>query len=171
MHTTDRPAFIRLAEALFAAFEHVIGFEGEDDLPTPKQLYFIHRRLRNAARAAELEAKRTLQPGAFAPGEQPREPDRFDIHANKVLFAVLCLLTCQHGSAATEESLAEMIHVKHNFAQKYREQCVTDPDASLEMRDHLKRELAKRFVPREQSEGPGRGPLVPETGETWERAL
>lgn len=174
MLTADRPAFVKLAEALFAAFDkppsdarieaywrglqamhllafeavvnHVVGPDGEEELPIPRQLYSINRRLVAARRAAELEGRKA----ALKPGEPPPpEPDRFECYANRVLVAVLCSLTAQHGNIATDASLAEMIHVKHNYADKYREMCVDEPDACVEMRDALIAALTRRFVPRE----------------------
>lgn len=174
MQPADRQDFTKLAEALFAAFDkapsdarllaywlglqrmhlpafeavvaHVVGAEGEEELPTPKQCYAIHHRLRNAARAAELAGRKP----ALKPGEAPpKEPDVFERYANRALVAVLCSLTAQRGSAATEESLAKMVHVKHHFADGYREMCLTEPDACEDMRDALVAALTREFVPRE----------------------
>lgn len=175
MQPSDRADFVKLAEALFAAFDkpavearlqaywlglqsmhllafdavvrHVIGPDGEDELPTPKQLYAINRRLQADKRAAELAGRKPqLRPGE----EPPAEPDRFEAYANRVMVAVLCQLIAQHGSAASDSSLAAMVHVKHQYAVGYREMCLEDPDASLEMRDALVAALTTRFVPRDQ---------------------
>lgn len=175
MQPADEPGFIKLAEAMFAAFDkppsdarmeaywlglqsmhllafdavvrHVVGPNGEDELPTPKQLYAINRRLQADKRAAELAGRKPPP----RPGEEPApEPDRFEAYANRVMVAVLCQLIAQHGSAASDSSLAAMIHVKHQYAVGYREMCLEDPDASLEMRDALIAALTTRFVPRDQ---------------------
>lgn len=192
MQATDRASFGKLAEALFAAFDKppsdgrleaywrglkgmdllafertidvVIGPDGEDELPTPKQLYAIDRKRRAELRAAEMAGRKK-------PGDEEPKTDRFDDYAGRVLFCVLCSLTAQHGSGATEESLTEMIHVKHRFAKGYREQFETDPDSTLEMRDALIAALTARFVPREPSNDPNHKLTVPAPGETWRRAL
>lgn len=180
----DRPTFALLAGALFAAFDkqasdlrmdaywrglsamsignfertvnHVIGPEGEDELPTPKQLYAINRRLASAQRAAELAGRKVPPPQ----GEEVTKPDVYDDYTGRVLLAVLCKLINQHGCAATDESLAEMVHVKHRFAKGYREMCIQHPEASLDLRDALIAALTPRFVPRDPPrEAPSAGDL------------
>lgn len=148
--------------------DYAVGPDGDDDLPTPKRLYAIDRKRRSELRAAELAGKRAQ---ARDGDEPPKEPDRFDCYAGRVLFAVLCKLTSQHGSTATDESLAEMVHVKHNYANSYRLQCASEPDASLEMRDALIIALTRRFVPRERTEQFTHRMSVPAPGETWANAL
>ena len=116
--------------------------------------------------AAELAGRNATN------AEPAPELDRFDAYANRVMLASLCSLTAQHASAATEESLAEMIHVKHRFADAYREMCLDEPDASLELRDALLAALKPVFVPREPSTPASVTQATPEpTGTVWDRTL
>jgi hypothetical protein len=196
MLPVELPQFTKLADALFAAFDkpstearvsaywiglkqmqllqfeevvqHVIGFDGEDELPTPKQLYSISRRLRNAKRAAELAGRKS----AAAPSDAPKpEPDVFERYANRVLLGVLCELIAQHRSAATDESLAQMVQVKRRLANDYRDICVEEPDACSELRDKLLVALRPCFVPREVLADAPQRLSVPAAGETWAAAL
>lgn len=189
MQPTDRPEFVKLAEALFAAFDrppsdgrmqaywlglqrmnlhqfeaavsHVIGPDGEDELPTPKQLFAISRKLRNAQRAAELAARQS------APVANQPEPDRFQAYANRVMVAMLCSLAAQHGSAASDKSLAEMTQVAHRYADAYREMCVEEPKACEEMRDAMREPLTRAFVPREPRPEFQQRLSTPAVGDTW----
>lgn len=193
MQPTDRPAFAKLANALFAAFDkppsdprldaywlglqkmhlhafeqtvtHVVGPEGPEELPSPKQLFSIHRKVRNAQLAAERESRKPKP----AEGEVAApEPDRFECYASRVLLAVLCSLTAQHSSAATDESLARMVHVKHYFADQYRAMCIEDPDAALDMRDCLRKALEPLFVPREIKQTAA---ATQSAANSWERSM
>lgn len=170
MLSTERGAFAKLIEVLcagynvpatearldaywrgcnrmhLAAFERTVDFilgpDGDaEDLPTPRQIHIQHRRMLAAQRSASEPTHKLDGP----------ELDKFDRYAGQVLFSVLCSLTSQHGSGASDASLAEMVHVKHRFAAGYREMCIAEPDACEEMRDAMKAALTRQFVPREPS--------------------
>lgn len=157
MHSTERPQFCKLVETLLAGFntpvtearmdaywrgcngmhllafertvDFVLGPEGEDDLPTPKQMHYMHRRMLSARRAA----------AAAATPDKPEGPERdiFDRYCQRVLFHFLHGMARRTGSAATDESLAAMIDCKNRFVAGYREMCAEEPEASLDLRDAL----------------------------------
>lgn len=166
MQEIDRAAFGKLAEALFAAFDkpasdarleaywrglqsmhllafervvdHVVGPDGEEDLPTPRQCHQISRSL-------VAEQRRNERPHtAPAPA---KELDVYELYANRVLMRLLRELAHAHGSSATPESLAKMLHVKQIFVDGYRSMCATEPETSLELRDVLIEKLTPLFVP------------------------
>lgn len=167
MQPCDREKFVPLAQAMFAAFDkpqndarleaywrgltgmnllafervvdHVVGPDGEDELPSPKMCHAIARRLQREARANATPIATTTT----------REFDVFEQHGNRVLLSLLRQLTHDHGSGATEESLAEMLHVKQIWVDGYRQNCETEPEASLELRDKLIEKLTPLFVPRD----------------------
>lgn len=155
MQTTERPQFAKLVESLLAGFnvpitearvdaywrgcrtmhvlafeqtvDHVLGPTGEEDLPTPRQMHVIHRRIVGERRAASMPP----------PAPEGPEQDIFDLYTSRVLLTFLRMKARRVGSGATPESLAALLDCKKRFAAGYREMCITEPEASLELRDAL----------------------------------
>ena len=166
MLATERKEFARLVEALCAGFNvpctdgrldaywrgcssmhllafertvnHALGPKGEDELPGPRQMHALHRRIVAEQRAASM-------PSAT---EGPK-PDVFEIYTNRVLLTFLRMKARRCGSGATDESLRQMLEIRKRYADAYRQMCIDEPEASLELRDALVDALEPVFVPRD----------------------
>lgn len=118
---------------------HVLGPNGEEDLPGPRQMHTLHRRMVAEQRAASM-------PSAQPDGAQV---DVFDRYTNRVLFTFLRLKARRCGSGATDESMRELKAIRKRYADAYRQMCIDEPEASLELRDALVDAFEPAFVARD----------------------
>lgn len=182
MLSADRGGFAKLMETLCAGYNvpatearldaywrgcaslHLLAFErtvdfalgpdsDADELPTPRELHRLHRQMLSARRAA-----------AAAPDKPAVERDVFEVYCNRLLLLYLWGKARRLGSAATDASLQAMTECKNRYVAAYRDMCLTEPTASLELRDALIDSLEPLFSPR--TEGAERP--VQHVEDTWQ---
>lgn len=167
MLSTERGAFAKLVETLCAGFnvpatdaridsywrgchtmqllafertvDYLLGPESnvDEDLPTPRAMHTMHKRMLSARRAS-------AQPPPAGPAP---ERDIFEVYCNRLLLQYLWQKARRSRSGASDASLAALIAVKNNFVIAYRDMCGAEPEASLDLRDALIDAWEPLYVP------------------------
>ncbi len=133
-----------------AQFERTIDYLcgpecNEDDLPSPRRMYSLHRQMLAAERAAASKPP----PGPAEPETEEQQRERgIRCYCNRLLLLFLNQQARRHGSGASDDSLLQLVACKNRYVAAYCQHVAEDPAASLELRDVLIDALEPLWVPR-----------------------